>query len=63
MKLSHALALAVPHEQALAFRDEVSFFQAVRVALSKPMEGTDPRVEMDLDHALRQLISRAIAPD
>jgi type I restriction enzyme R subunit len=34
-ELSKAFALAVPHEKALALRDDVGFFQAVRAALAK----------------------------
>jgi len=34
-ELSLAFALAVPDERALAVRDDVSFFQAVRAALVK----------------------------
>jgi type I restriction enzyme R subunit len=61
-ELSKAFALAVPHEEALAIRDDVAFFQAVRAALAKraPME---ERPEEELDHAIRQIISRALAPE
>jgi type I restriction enzyme R subunit len=39
-ELSKAFALAVPHEEALAIRDDVAFFQTVRAALARraPME-------------------------
>jgi type I restriction enzyme R subunit len=61
-ELSKAFALAVPHEEALAIRDDVAFFQAVRAALAKraPVE---ERPEEELDHAIRQIISRAITPE
>jgi type I restriction enzyme R subunit len=61
-ELSKAFALAVPHEEALAIRDDVAFFQAVRAALAKraPME---ERPEEELDHAIRQIISRALTPE
>jgi len=61
-ELSKAFALAVPHEEALAIRDDVAFFQAVRAALAKraPME---ERPEEELDHAIRQIVSQAIAPE
>jgi len=60
-ELSKAFALAVPHEEALAIRDDVAFFQAVRAALAKraPME---ERPEEELDHAIRQIVSRALTP-
>jgi type I restriction enzyme R subunit len=61
-ELSQAFALAVPHEAALAIRDDLAFFQAVQGALAKRAPG-DARPEADLDHAVRQIISRAVAPD
>lgn len=61
-ELSPAFALAVPHEKALAIRDDVAFFQAVRAALDKRAPG-EHRTEEDLDHAIRQIVSRAIAPE
>ena len=60
--LSQAFALAVPHEQALAIRDDVAFFQAVRASLAKRAPG-EARTEEDLDHAVRQIVSRAVAPE
>jgi len=60
-ELSQAFALAVPHEEALRIRDDVSFFQAVQAVLGKRAPG-EARPEEDLDHAVRQIISRAVAP-
>jgi type I restriction enzyme R subunit len=60
-ELSRAFALAVPREEALAVRDEVAFFQTVKAALAKTTLG-DARPEEDLDHAIRQIVSAAIAP-
>ena len=62
LELSQAFALAVPHEEALGIRDDVGFFQLVRSALSKRAEG-EARPEEDLDLAIRQIISRAVAPE
>lgn len=60
--LSAAFALSVPHEQAMAIREEVGFYQQVRSVLAKTMsEGS--RAEEDLDHAIQQIISRAVASD
>ncbi len=61
-ELSQAFALAVPHEQAIAIRDEVAFFQAVQAVLAK-RTASDARPEEELDHAVRSIISRAVAPD
>jgi type I restriction enzyme R subunit len=60
-ELSQAFALAVPHAEALRIRDDVAFFQAVQAVLAKRAPG-DVRPEEDLDHAVRQIISRAVAP-
>ena len=62
LELSQSFALAVPHEEALRIRDDVGFFQLVRSALSKRAEG-EARPEEDLDLAIRQIISRAVAPE
>ena len=60
--LSQAFALAVPHEEALRIRDDVGFFQALRAALSKRAAG-EARPEEELDLAVRQIISRAVASE
>src|SRR6266403_2013077 len=61
-ELSQAFALAVPHAEALRIRDDVAFFQAVQAVLAKRAPG-DARPEEDIDHAVRQIISRAVAPE
>ncbi|MCC7014875.1 MAG: type I restriction endonuclease subunit R [Planctomycetes bacterium] len=60
--LSKAFALAVPHPEALAIRDDVAFFQAVNAAISK-RQVTGGRSDEDLDHAIRQIVSKAISTD
>jgi type I restriction enzyme R subunit len=59
-ELSKAFALAVPHEDALRIRDEVAFFQAVKAALVK-RSLVDARPEEELNAAIRQIVSRAVA--
>ncbi|MBM4777527.1 MAG: type I restriction endonuclease subunit R, partial [Archangiaceae bacterium] len=61
-ELSKAFALAVPHDEAIRIRDDVGFFQAVRAAVSKTTVG-DRRASGDLDHAIRQIVSKAIVSD
>jgi type I restriction enzyme R subunit len=61
-ELSKAFALAVPHDEAMRIRDDVAFFQAVRTAIAKT-SGGDRKASGDLDHAIRQLISKAIVSD
>jgi type I restriction enzyme, R subunit len=60
--LSNAFALAVPHEDALALRDEVAFVQAVRAALPKGgIEGR--RGPAEIEYAVRQIVAGAIVSD
>jgi type I restriction enzyme R subunit len=61
-ELSQAFALAVPHEESLRIRDDVGFFQAVRAVLAKGTPG-ETRTDEELDHAIRQIISKAVASD
>ena len=61
-ELSQAFALAVPHEETLRIRDDVGFFQAVRAQLIKRAPG-EARSEEELDLAVRQIISRAVASE
>jgi type I restriction enzyme R subunit len=61
-ELSQAFALSVPHAEALRIRDDVAFFQAVRAVIAKRAPG-DPRPEEDLDLAIRQIVSRAVASE
>ena len=60
--LTKAFALAVPHEEAIKIRDDVAFFQAVQAVLAKRAPG-EARPEEELDHAVRQIIARAVAPE
>ncbi|NLS77977.1 MAG: type I restriction endonuclease subunit R [Chloroflexi bacterium] len=61
-ELSQAFALAVPHEEAIRIRDDVAFFQAVRAVLAKSVPG-EAKSDDELDHAIRQIVSRAVASD
>ena len=61
-ELSQAFALAVPNEEALRIRDDVGFFQAVRAVLAKSSSG-ERKTDQDLDHAIRQIISKAMVSD
>ena len=61
-ELSQAFALAVPHEDAIRIRDDVAFFQAVQSVLAK-RASADTRPKEELDHAVRQIISRAVASE
>ena len=52
----------MPHEKALRIRDDVAFFQGVRSALAK-RAGIESRSQEELDYAVRQIVSRAVAPE
>ena len=60
--LSRAFALAVPHDDAMRIRDDVAFFQAVQTVLSK-RAAAEARPEEELEHAVRQIVSRAVASE
>ena len=61
-RLSQAFALAVPHDRVLAIRDDVGFFQAVRARIIKSSPEHELQTE-DVEQAIRQIISRAVASD
>jgi type I restriction enzyme R subunit len=60
--LSRAFALAGADEEALRIRDEVSFFQTVKVALVG-LTLEKHQAKEDLNLAVRQIVSRAIVPE
>ncbi len=61
-QLSKAFALSVPNEKAIAVRDDVGFFQTVRAGLAKTTIGAG-KDEEELNSAVRQIVSRAVASD
>ena len=62
-ELVRAFALAVPHADAMMVRDEVAFFQAVKAAVVKSSGAIGGRTDAEMDHAIRQIVSSAIATD
>ncbi len=61
-ELSQAFALSVPHEETRRIRDDVAFFQAVQSALGK-RSPSQARTQEEIEHAVRQIIDKAVAPD
>jgi type I restriction enzyme R subunit len=60
---SKAFALCCTLDEALAHRDELAFLQAVKAVLNKN-ERTDRKLtDEQKEHALRQIISRAVVSD
>ncbi|MGA9779112.1 MAG: type I restriction endonuclease subunit R, partial [Verrucomicrobiia bacterium] len=62
-ELSQAFALSVPHIKAIEIRDDVGFFQAVRAAIAKNEVSGKEKSLGEIDAAIRQIISRAVASD
>lgn len=59
--LNKAFALVVPNPKALSLRDEVGFFQEVRAALVKATGDDQGKSPDEMESAIRQLVSRAVA--
>jgi type I restriction enzyme R subunit len=61
-ELSKAFALVSSMDEAIAIRDEVGFFQAIKVAIGKHTTRDNKSAE-DLNTAVRQIVSKAVASD
>jgi type I restriction enzyme R subunit len=61
--LSKAFAIAIPHDQAMDAKDEVSFFQAVKARLAK-FDGTGSgRTDEEIETSIRQVIDKALVSE
>ncbi len=58
--LSMAFSIAVPHEQAMDVKDEISFFQAVKSRLVKFDSTGSGRSNEEVDTAIKQVIDKAL---
>ena len=58
--LSKAFAISVPHPKAMAIRDDLSFFQAIKARISKLRESIKKRSDEEVETAIRQIISDAL---
>lgn len=61
--LSKVFAIAIPHEQALDAKDEISFFQAVKSRLVKFIKSDSDEGNYDVETAIRQVIDKALVTD
>ncbi|EMY71521.1 type I restriction endonuclease subunit R [Leptospira vanthielii] len=61
--LSKVFAIAIPHEQALDAKDEISFFQAVKTRLVKFLKTDSEGGNYDVETAIRQVIDKALVTD
>ena len=62
MELTKAFALSNPDDEANRIRDDVNFFQTVRAAILKKAP-SEQRTQEDLDSAIKQIVSRAVASE
>ena len=62
MELTKGFTLSVPADEAINIRDDVNFFQTVRAAILKKAPG-EKRSAEDLDSAIKQIVSRAVASE
>lgn len=61
--LSQAFSIAIPHEQAMDVKDEVSFFQAVKSRLAKFDRTGEGKTDEEIETAIRQVIDKALVTD
>ncbi|TDJ07682.1 MAG: type I restriction endonuclease subunit R, partial [Deltaproteobacteria bacterium] len=61
--LSQAFAIAIPHEQAMDVKDEVSFFQAVKSRLAKFDSTGAGKTDEEVETAIRQVIDKALVSE
>lgn len=62
LELSKAFAIAMPQPDALAIREEVAFFQAVKARLEKVAGRGATITDDEYRSALKQIVDKAIAP-
>ena len=61
--LSKALALSVPHDDAMAINEEVSLFQTIKQYLQKFNDATPAGIDVGVETAIRQIVDKAIMPE
>ncbi|MFV0345349.1 MAG: type I restriction enzyme endonuclease domain-containing protein, partial [Bacteroidales bacterium] len=61
--LSKAFAIAVPHEQAMDVKDEISFFQAVKARLAKFDSTGSGKTNEEIESVIRQVIDQALVSE
>jgi type I restriction enzyme R subunit len=61
--LSKAFAIAIPHDQAMDAKDEVSFFQAVKARLAKFDGMGSGKTSEEIETTIRQVIDKALVSE
>ena len=62
--LLKAFAISVPHERAMAIRDDVALFQSIKARLQKISDRNEGgKTDEEMETAIKQIISEAITAD
>lgn len=61
--LSQAFALTIPHEAAMAIKEEVAFFQAVKARLVKFERTGNGRSDVQIETTIKQIIDQAVSSE
>lgn len=61
--LSKSFAIAVPNDQAMDVKDEVSFFQAVKARLAKFDTTASGKTDDEIETTIRQVIDKALVTE
>ncbi len=61
--LSRAFSIAIPHEQAMDVKDEVSFYQAVKARLVKFDSTGTGKTDEEIETTIRQVIDKALVTE
>ncbi len=61
--LSQAFALAIPNERAMAIKDDIAFFQAVKARLVKFETIGTGKSNFEMDTAIKQIVDEALSSD
>nr|WP_287404777.1 type I restriction enzyme endonuclease domain-containing protein [Candidatus Brachybacter algidus] len=61
--LSQAFSIAIPHDQAMDAKDEVSFFQAVKARLAKFDITGSGKTDDEIETTIRQVIDKALVSE
>jgi len=61
--LSQAFAIAVPHDEAMDVKDEISFFQAVKARLVKFTSTSSSQSDEEIETTIRQVIDKALVSE
>jgi len=61
--LSRAFSIAIPHEQAMDVKDEVSFYQAIKARLVKFDSTGTGKTDEEIETVIRQVIDQALVTE